>query len=349
MSELCLKMYEIVFYDYDERIIEEVASRKVFTNAICFLHNQDITENGEPKKAHYHLFVKLNTSTVISKVSDWLSIPTNYFERIKGRFNDCVLYGFHKNAPNKFQYGADAVIYSKNVDYLSILNSSFSKADFENYLIQLSNGSISYETFVKKVPIEFQLKSYQTILNARKLNLQNTSFTNRNIKVYYICGSSGSGKTTLAKYLCDKKNISYYVSSSGENLFDDYNYQRAVILDDFRASQMRFSDLLKLLDNNTSSFVKARYCNKAPLYDYIIITSVFAPNELYSFDTLGGEPLLQFYRRISKLLFIKDNSAIPFKLSPSGSDFVSCGDSLFNMNEVISYFSSKNVEVEDLF
>ena len=48
-----------------------------------------------------------------------------------------------------------------------------------------------------------------------------------------------------------------------------------LILDDLRPSCIGLSDLLKMLDNHTSSSVKSRYYNKVLECKLIIITSIF--------------------------------------------------------------------------
>ena len=72
-----------------------------------------------------------------------------------------------------------------------------------------------------------------------------------------------------------------------------------LILDDLRGSAMRFSDFIKMIDNNTDTRVKSRYYNKSITEcKLIIITTIHSMLEFYSnIFSAQDEPLLQFQRR----------------------------------------------------
>ena len=81
------------------------------------------------------------------------------------------------------------------------------------------------------------------------------------MEVIYIQGATGTGKTSYSKMLAEQKEYSYYISSSSNDILGDYKGQDCLILDDLRPSCMGLSDLLKMLDNHTTSTVKSRYKN----------------------------------------------------------------------------------------
>lgn len=123
----------------------------------------------------------------------------------------------------------------------------------------------------------------------------------RNLEVIYITGASGSGKTTAAKWLAEKLHYDYFVSGSGEDLLDGYDKEECIILDDYRASAMSFSELLKFLDNHTNSSVKSRFKNKdISVCKLIVVTSIYPPQELYCniSKNENTEPLEQLMRRL---------------------------------------------------
>ena len=147
----------------------------------------------------------------------------------------------------------------------------------------------------------------------------------RNLDVLYICGPSGSGKTTFAKYVAEQKHYDPFVSGSGEDILDGYDKEECIILDDFRAGTMKFSELLKFLDNNTGSSVKSRYYNKdINNCKLLIITSIQLPHELYGLfknedGTENKEPIEQFYRRIKHhYLYVSVNKDAIYNLSLNG-------------------------------
>lgn len=142
--------------------------------------------------------------------------------------------------------------------------------------------------------------------------LRHKIISDRNLEVVYITGTSGSGKTTAAKYFATKLNYDFFVSGSGEDILDGYDKEECIILDDFRGGTMKFSELLKFLDNNTNSSVKSRYNNKdVSNCKLIIITSVYPPDNLYAFlnkdkedkEEVFEEPIEQLYRRLKHHYF----------------------------------------------
>ena len=124
----------------------------------------------------------------------------------------------------------------------------------------------------------------------------------KDMEVIYISGGAGSGKSTLAEYMAEAQGYDYKLAASGEHMFDGYDKEPCLILDDFRASDMKFSDFLKLLDPHHDSDVAARYHNRnMSNLKLLAITNTQAPNTIYKFfqDANATEPANQFYRRLS--------------------------------------------------
>ncbi len=183
--------------------------------------------------------------------------------------------------------------------------SNNTKVDYDDVIDKYGNLKLSKRQlmqYFKGKFNEFECRSrrYDKAVKFRQLQI-----ADRNLEVVYICGQSGSGKTTLAKYYASKLNYDYFVSGGGEDFLDGYDKEECIILDDFRSGSMRFSEMLKFLDNNTNSSVKSRYNNKdISNCKLMFITTVFKPTELYNniFKNEDGstnqEPIEQFLRRI---------------------------------------------------
>lgn len=348
-KELCCSMYELVQYEpfIDiNKTIDIINDFNTITTCVIFKHDRE-----ENNKIHYHIYIKLQTALKVSYISKVLFQPVQYFQKIKKRFNNCIEYGTHKNASGKFQYDLSSVIYEKNYDVKAYYNSLNRKKYLSDLILKLAENSITLNDFKDLISTEEYLNNFSKIEKARKLQLESPTFSNRNIKVYTITGSSGCGKTTLAKWLCEKKDLTFYISSSGQNFMDDYNGEDVLILDDFRGSQICFNDLLKLLDNNTSSMVRARYHNKQALFKYVIITSVYSPNCYYSSDILRDEPLKQLLRRINKnLIILEDGQAYEWTFDVKHNLFIFNNNiPIFNVVDIIKEISQKNNVIEDLF
>lgn len=69
----------------------------------AILHDRDIDQNGEIKKAHFHYVIKLDSTQTNEWLSNTLEIKPNYIQKIislKGALD----YLTHKYTPDKFQY-----------------------------------------------------------------------------------------------------------------------------------------------------------------------------------------------------------------------------------------------------
>ena len=105
-------------------------------------------------------------------------------------------------------------------------------------------------------------------------------------------GEKGTGKTTYAKRMLDKLGYDYCVSSSSNDPFQDYLGQDAIIMDDLRDDVFGFADILKILDNHTSSSYRSRFSNKVFNGKMIVITTVIPLNSLvylYLYTILSKE------------------------------------------------------------
>lgn len=102
IKELCCSMYELVQYEpfIDiNKTIDIIKDFDTITTCVIFKHDHELNE-----KIHYHIYIKLQTALKVSYISKVLSQPVQYFQKIKKRFNNCIQYGTHINAPTKFQY-----------------------------------------------------------------------------------------------------------------------------------------------------------------------------------------------------------------------------------------------------
>lgn len=203
----------------------------------------------------------------------------------------------------------------------------------EDVVVAVTKGEIKEYEYVKKVPAEVRaimpmgviqraFGEYYEMLELETMERDPKDAPSR--KVIVIQGGAGAGKTTLAKYICKKYGYAYYKSSSGAHPFDEYKGQEAIILDDCRDSVFKMNDILKILDNNTTCAVQARYHNKnLCAVKLIIITTTKDVKEWYKVKNpyadvqscygnnntpLGdrGEQLNQLYRRIEEVYQIND-------------------------------------------
>lgn len=272
------------FSDFKKKLVSVYNNIKGLEKYILILHDKDTDEVGSLKAPHVHLYLKFSMPYDSKYISQWFDIEEQYINKVKGRWKDVASYSVHRNAPDKFQYDVKEVF--SNYDWLSDLNKSekISKNNErkEEIIELIVNGIIrEYNYFEYITPVEFD-KYKRSIDNAFKYRLDKIKGVDRKMDVIFMTGDSGTGKTTYAKEIAKQRNFSVYVSSGSNDVLDDYKGQDCLILDDLRPSCMGLSDLLKMLDNNTSSSVKSRYRNKVLECKLIIITTTLSIDNFFN-------------------------------------------------------------------
>lgn len=103
----------------------------------------------------------------------------------------------------------------------------------------------------------------------------------RDVNVEWHFGKTGTGKSYTYVKLCeDFGRDEVYVVSDYENGFlDNYSGQKVLFLDEFRM-QIPYGKLLSMLDSYTREY-HARYSNVVGLWEKVVITSPYAPEQAY--------------------------------------------------------------------
>lgn len=305
MKKLCAKMCEIVCdinHIDEERIKQAIASQDCIDKWLYILHDKDIQDDGSPKTPHYHIYLHFTGSREFEFIAKWFGLPIQFVSKIKSkRFADAIEYAIHANAPDKHQYDPSEM--HSNFDAVKMIESNqqrkAKKQSLASIVAAIDANEINPFNITDKVSMEFYMENRTKINHCfeyRAMRLQKEM--NREMQVVYVYGPSGSGKTTYAKKIAQKQGYSVFISSGSNDPFDGYKGQDCVILDDIRGSAFPLSDLLKILDNNTSSSVKARYRNINLECKLLIITTTKTQKEFYNqvFDS-EGEEYKQFQRR----------------------------------------------------
>jgi len=97
----------------------------------------------------------------------------------------------------------------------------------------------------------------------------------------------------------------YFISGGSNDAFDGYGGQDCIIIDDARPQMYEPEDWLKILDNNTSSLVKARYHNVAVQAKCIVMTSTIEPMNFFQYYSC--EESTQFMRRCKSWVSVTRN------------------------------------------
>ena len=266
-----------------------------------------IVHDKDDTRPHYHIALHFGGASVdTAQVAKWFNLGytdengvehtgENFISKIKGRWTDVLQYLTHGNdsQKNKYQYPLSDV--HANFDFETEIANAKTLGDFEHY------SYAQQLQYVNSLPLSEKAQAFSRLRKLWELQCQLLTLnTDRHIQVIFITGKGGTGKTYYAKKLLASQGYDFCVSSSSNDPFQDYMGQKAIILDDMRDTAFGYEDLLKLLDNNTSSSVKSRFSNKVFNGEMIVITSpvplVYWYKEL-QYDK--NDTLQQLYRRIS--------------------------------------------------
>ena len=300
-----LRQVEIVIYEEHLKVDIQETCKKYSTikKWAYILHDKDDT------RPHYHIMLHFGGASVsTAQIAKWFNLAytaedgsersgEQFCEKIKGRWTDGLKYLTHSNdtQQNKYQYLPKEVI--SNFDFENEIKTAEIIGDFEHY------SYAEMLRYVNTLPVSEKGTIFTKLRKLWELQCQVMSLqTDRNIEVMFITGKAGAGKTYQAKRLLKEfYKYDFCVSSASNDPFQDYMGQNAIILDDLRDTHFeRLEDLLKILDNNTSSSVRSRFNNKVFNGKMIVITSSVPLAYWYKqYRYNNVDSLEQLYRRIS--------------------------------------------------
>ena len=305
MCEICQQTGHIEDLN---KMIDTIKNCTAVEKYAYIIHDKDTDDTGALKAEHIHIMVKFSYSYNVATLAKQLGIDAQYVQKIQSKnYEDALLYLTHANAEGKYQY--DSTLVRANFDYCTVCetymkkkatvtNHGSEKEMVKQYCDDIVKGKIKRYNYFNKIDTDLCVRHRTRLESAFKVHDDILKTQERSLEVIFMTGDSGTGKTTLAKKIAVEQNYSYFVSSASNDILDSYAGQDCLILDDLRASSLGLSDLLKLLDNNTSSTAKSRYYNKILECKLIIITTIIDMDTFYSnvFEA-DKEPLTQLKRR----------------------------------------------------
>lgn len=129
--------------------------------------------------------------------------------------------------------------------------------------------------------------------------------TMRDITTYYHVGESGTGKSYTYVNLAEQHGADsiHRIAGDYQWVFDGYEFQSILFLDEFRDSCIPFSTLLSYLDVYPLK-LNVKNGRSYATYTEVHITSVIPPEHLYQgVDFLSHDTRAQLYRRISYIVY----------------------------------------------
>ena len=101
--------YLCVIYEDDENFDSQMFELLQLNEVIYIRHDQDVNDDGDLKKPHYHFVIKLKTACTLSALAKRVGVSENMIEPVKKSFNSSLKYLIHFKDDNKFNYDIDDV------------------------------------------------------------------------------------------------------------------------------------------------------------------------------------------------------------------------------------------------
>lgn len=277
--------------------------RNPFTNGAMA-----VAEIGEEGTFHLHHFFCSQTPARFS------SLQRKYFRSnivpVRGNVEDVMDY-IHKRGKHSDKKETQLTDPIRWGEYLTDNKGSSRSPVFTDIENLLDQGLTPREIYNLSSKFAFYRAAIETTYAAR---LEKDIPAKRELKVVWHFGESGTGKSNTYYQLCEEHGADnvYFVTGQYKNIFDQYNYETVLFLDEVREQSIPFSNLLSLLDVYPVT-LRCRYADKKLAATEIHITSVYPPEKLYHlFDE--HERINQLLRRITTIVYHWKEE------SPSGSN-----------------------------
>lgn len=99
----------VIIYEDDDNFKEQYEFLTKEKESIWIRHDQDIDDDGNLKKPHYHFILKLKNAKTISALAKYVNVQENMIEPVKKSFNGALKYLIHYGYDDKFQYDKSLV------------------------------------------------------------------------------------------------------------------------------------------------------------------------------------------------------------------------------------------------
>lgn len=224
---------------------------------------------------HCHIACYGNTTT-LKKVSDVL-FQTHIEPQLGGK--DALKKYLLKE--KEYEEKGEQVLYTKGLE--NIQDSKGKRSDIEEIEELLEEGFTPAQ-----IMENFPYRRYEKMIKSAYIakRIKETPLLKEDKKCIWVVGESGTGKTYYYYQLCEKygsENV--YLATDFENGGLDYYIDEGapeiLFMDEFKGD-MKFSQLLLMLDKYSRAQVHCRYTNCYCLWTMVVITSVFPPDEVYS-------------------------------------------------------------------
>lgn len=307
--------------------IDEIKKRLPTSGAEEFaeiLHDKD--PEVEP---NVHVILKFKNAKTARAVSKLFEDEPQYFEAWKGRINNAYSYLLHltgdSEADGKHIYDASEVYASFNFEAkIQLITKDIGKKEVTEKIKEYAYGLVTLDELKKNIGLYYYAirKSEIDAVTKEKLKadhkkwVQEYSATNGVCHVCWYYGSEGTYKSTVAKNqaLSIAENEGYgdsvFFTGASNDYFSGYAGERIIVWNDLRPNEVKWSDLLTMLDpHQHDKQAPARYHNALLNIEYLIITTPLSPQDYYENQYISDrilDKIGQLTRRLEKIVNFDD-------------------------------------------
>lgn len=230
----------------------------------------------------------------------------------------------------KYEEKGEEVLYTIGIDNVEDVQGKRSDLEEIEDLLdkgwtpdQILDQNLRYYRFEKAIRARFARMKLKSMPRRRPVYTE------------YHFGDSRSGKTFCYNELCDKigeDEIYLFTdfdnqSSGGMDKYLDAGAPRAVFMDEFKGKGVSYQKLLVMMNEYPKMQTHARFENTYNLWDIFVITTVFAPEELYLVMVGETERRVDTYeqlrRRLKKIVYhFKNDNGEYMTYTMKGNEYV---------------------------
>lgn len=280
----------------------KIASGEPLNAKRCALivHDRDIKDDGTPVAAHIHMMLSFDNARSLNNVAKILGDRPQQIQKWSDKADNGFSYLVHATSGSQDKYQYDPADVTANFDYPAFLKqtaiavaTSGRRQTASDLLDCFYAGAVSRKEVEQSLSgsqygrLSTQLDAIEhkrMMAEAEAWRLQKIK-ENALINTIWIFGASGTGKTRFAKEIAEREKQRYFITGSSRDIFQGYNGEHSIIIDEFRTYSIGYDDLLKITDPHgiaNQIMLPSRYRDKPLASDLIVITSPYSPWGWYS-------------------------------------------------------------------
>ena len=316
------------------------------------LHDKDVNKQGEPVEPHLQAFMVFQNPRSCASVAKQLGDMPQSVTVWDERANNGFMYLIHLTDKAKGKHQYDPAEVKANFDYAALVESTTQQVEKAR---THGDGSRTksildrvYAGVMSRKEAESQLSGHELGRIRRQLDdvyakyleraaakwREDMAAQGKTVRVVWFYGTSGTGKTSAAKALAERTGQPYFVSGSTRDIFQSYEGQHTILLDELRAGSIPYPDLLRILDPysiQSGVMAPSRYHDKALACSLFLITSPYDPRQFYDElypvpekreDCEQTDSFEQLLRRISLTVCMTDREILLAEYDAEKAGFV---------------------------